>query len=390
MTSFAASSSPTTSAAVASTTTTAATTASGARCEVCRVNFHKYKCPRCMTLTCSLDCCKTHKAASNCTGVRDKTKYVGKEEFDESQLLSDYRFLEEQQRLVEAAQRDSLLNAASKPQQRSDSSSWVSSYFDNLAKFARKQFNIKLLYMPPNSTRHTNNKTKFNRQEVLISWSLEMAFDVDEGNKETLSIVPSTKRTQIRFHTGPTVYSAKLPLRQLLLDFYSTLKRKLLDTQSTTTKLASSSSDEMSTFLAMRKQYGAEFENEKLNEINVLLEQVDYELKKRYIVLLDMSSSLEQSLAGRTIVEYPTLYVVNRNRLIEYDLIDDRSTEVSPNKSTSARNGDRHRNKPHSNTIELSDKAQEVIVPETIACTLTESLKRKLEENDELEEGECD
>ena len=55
--------------------------------------------------TCSLDCCKRHKQERSCDGQRDKTKYVNKQEFDENVILSDYKFLEEQARLVDLHQR---------------------------------------------------------------------------------------------------------------------------------------------------------------------------------------------------------------------------------------------------------------------------------------------
>ncbi len=39
-----------------------------------------------------------HKAASGCTGKRDRTQYVGLPAFTERQLVSDYQLLEETQR----------------------------------------------------------------------------------------------------------------------------------------------------------------------------------------------------------------------------------------------------------------------------------------------------
>lgn len=81
------------------------TTSKTAKCEMCNQNEYKYKCPRCLIKTCSLACCRQHKQEQNCNGERDKTKFVDKEEFDERLLLSDYRFLEEQSRLVDNLQR---------------------------------------------------------------------------------------------------------------------------------------------------------------------------------------------------------------------------------------------------------------------------------------------
>lgn len=75
-------------------------------CEICLKNESKYKCPRCLMKTCSLNCCRQHKVNTGCSGEREKTRYVEKEEFGESLLLNDYRFLEEQSRLIDNLQRN--------------------------------------------------------------------------------------------------------------------------------------------------------------------------------------------------------------------------------------------------------------------------------------------
>lgn len=74
-------------------------------CEICATNEFKYKCPRCLMKTCSLDCCRKHKIERDCNGQQDRTKFVDKEEFDDRVMLNDYRFLEEQSRFVDNVQR---------------------------------------------------------------------------------------------------------------------------------------------------------------------------------------------------------------------------------------------------------------------------------------------
>lgn len=78
------------------------------KCEICENNPHKYKCPRCSYKTCSLVCCNKHKETMNCTGMRDKTKFLKKDEFNEMALLSDYRFLEESSNIIDAAHRQTI------------------------------------------------------------------------------------------------------------------------------------------------------------------------------------------------------------------------------------------------------------------------------------------
>lgn len=63
-------------------------------CSVCALTAAKYTCPRCGVKTCSLPCVKSHKKdAGGCSGVRDKTVMVLKEDMDNLTLLSDYRWV---------------------------------------------------------------------------------------------------------------------------------------------------------------------------------------------------------------------------------------------------------------------------------------------------------
>lgn len=72
------------------------------KCEVCQEAFGKYRCPRCKLVSCSLSCVKQHKEAKDCNGVRDRAAFVPLKDFDDLQLLSDYRLLEDLRRVVEA------------------------------------------------------------------------------------------------------------------------------------------------------------------------------------------------------------------------------------------------------------------------------------------------
>ena len=68
-------------------------------CSVCSLPA-KYTCPRCSTRTCSLDCSKTHKVKSSCSGERDPTKYVSLSKVGQGAWADDYRWLEEGRRKV--------------------------------------------------------------------------------------------------------------------------------------------------------------------------------------------------------------------------------------------------------------------------------------------------
>ncbi|KAF4035363.1 putative HIT-type domain-containing protein [Phytophthora infestans] len=65
----------------------------------------KYRCPRCERITCSLQCCVAHKKQFECSGKRDRTKYVELKKFTDADLSSDFFFLEEVYRSTNSAAR---------------------------------------------------------------------------------------------------------------------------------------------------------------------------------------------------------------------------------------------------------------------------------------------
>ncbi|KAI8378490.1 hypothetical protein BD560DRAFT_297507, partial [Blakeslea trispora] len=64
-------------------------------CQLCQTHNWIYTCPRCLIHTCSVDCVKQHKQNSECSGVRDKTSYVSLQKYTESNMMSDYTYLED-------------------------------------------------------------------------------------------------------------------------------------------------------------------------------------------------------------------------------------------------------------------------------------------------------
>lgn len=70
-------------------------------CEICNAQIAIYRCPRCYTRTCSLECCRKHKVKDErsgelvCNGQRDRTKFCSLKRFTDAQLASDYHFLED-------------------------------------------------------------------------------------------------------------------------------------------------------------------------------------------------------------------------------------------------------------------------------------------------------
>ncbi|KAJ5546122.1 Zinc finger HIT-type [Penicillium frequentans] len=76
-------------------------------CSICHVNPPKYRCPRCSTRTCSLPCTRRHKLWSQCSGVRDPAAYLKRSELaTESAFDRDFNFITGVERSLERADRE--------------------------------------------------------------------------------------------------------------------------------------------------------------------------------------------------------------------------------------------------------------------------------------------
>lgn len=284
-------------------------------CEVCLKIEHKYKCPRCAMKTCSLVCCRKHKLDNDCSGERDKVKYVSKDHFDESVLLNDYRFLEEQARLVDNYQRcvEFDLDAVNKfaanntgTDTRAPMRPMPHGVFENLRKFVHKNNRIALKIMPAQSTRHRFNRTRFNKRTTMVSWSLELIFNLDDNDNTKLD--QADKRFKI--NTKNVLFSSKETLKNVLVHFYEKFKSDLFDR----TKL-----DKKSQFV-MFDLFNADFESQDFTDISVLYEMADFAQNRKYFVKFELDKTLEENLANKVIIEYPTLYVVKNSHLGSFNV----------------------------------------------------------------------
>ena len=88
--------------------TTNATTKSEKKmgnCRVCEEQEGKYRCPKCLLISCSLKCVNVHKEKFNCDGKRDRFQFVNLKEMEDKHVTSDFRFLEEATEVLDRAKR---------------------------------------------------------------------------------------------------------------------------------------------------------------------------------------------------------------------------------------------------------------------------------------------
>ncbi|KAL6771756.1 hypothetical protein ACKKBG_A27700 [Auxenochlorella protothecoides x Auxenochlorella symbiontica] len=134
-------------------------------CATCGKGLAKYRCPRCTTRSCSLECVKAHKQQSGCSGKRDRTAFLGRAQLDERSLLSDLRFLEEVQLADEVAKRAAPARPAM----------LLPRGLQTLLQQAKRR-GVELHLLPMGMAARKTNTTRYNPKQGIMEWRLEWKF----------------------------------------------------------------------------------------------------------------------------------------------------------------------------------------------------------------------
>lgn len=86
-----------------------------------------------------------------------------------------------------------------------------SKVYEQLRKFVYKSMGIRLQLMPQQSTRHTFNRTRFNRNLGVVSWSIEFVFYLAAA----VSAEEPIQKKFFRFNTKNFIFSSKNLLKQV-------------------------------------------------------------------------------------------------------------------------------------------------------------------------------
>lgn len=250
-------------------------------CEVCGCKPAKYTCPRCEVKTCCLRCNKIHKLELECSGQRDKAKFIQKDKFTNLDLLNDYRFMEEVSRFVGISRKGSWL--ARKPIKR---------FFLKLSQQALKR-GITLKFLPENFSRHKRNTTKFDVNRQIIDWHVDWVFVNSENYKISEQEVPDN-----------------VPISKLLAKYLNSENKVIQEILSY-------------------------YQTAGLPNIKLLL-KAEQRTKGRFFEI-DAACTLREALRNKVIVEYPTIFLVFKEQGSFYKIIDSDDEEgeeaKKPNKS---------------------------------------------------------
>ncbi|KAJ8906508.1 hypothetical protein NDN08_003001 [Rhodosorus marinus] len=263
-------------------------------CEVCRKKTSLYRCPRCSLRTCSAVCVRRHKDDSGCSGERDRTAFINRSEYDETDLMSDYNLLEELNRGVDSSAREEKSSGAfGKPSRRSK---------QLRAKLKRQAHTngVHLLFLPHGFSRSARN-TSVVKEKGTIFWRLEVTIServvaVQTGSQAEFVVLDRVPET-----------STIADVIELALERAAAMNKKPATD-------VTRQEEALLVFMEAEREKGSTFWP------------------------LDVNSTLAESVQGRTVIEFPRLVLVHRSESDKFRIAQPVSTE--PSQSAAAEHSD--------------------------------------------------
>ncbi|XP_003744671.1 box C/D snoRNA protein 1 [Galendromus occidentalis] len=255
--------------------TKSAATMVAPQCSICQKSA-KYRCPRCALRTCSVDCVRSHKEASGCSGLRDRTAYVPLSKFTEMDLQSDYRLLEETANVIDGSIRDKIVKPHRGPV--------LPQNLINLQKLAWKSSRIGLQFLPEMFSKRKMNRTSIKRG--ILHWTVAVE-------------IPQSDVSLLKHNVASTA---------LLKDFLHDVIRGLTDSE---------------------KQRACALVNCSFNDLSVFLKAERRPANDERYHQLDSDLSLEENFKEKHITEFPTLWLATQDHRGIFNLLESVKTKYT-------------------------------------------------------------
>ncbi|XP_013105406.2 box C/D snoRNA protein 1 [Stomoxys calcitrans] len=245
------------------------------KCEVCAALEARYTCPKCEVKTCCLNCVRIHKKELECDGIRDRTKFIPLKDMTKMDFMSDYYFLEECTRYVEDRKGDRV-----KRYTRYNCELPIHLY---RLRQAAKDRKCTLKILVQNFERHKENTTYYDWKTKKIWWRIKWIF----------------------VNAGSLCYVDEKCLEDRYL-------RDLLE------KYVNKESEEE----VPEKRKLEYYQSKGVQRLKVLLKSEGIKKCKDRFYLLDVNKTLKENLRGKTLVEYPCIYISYEEDASGFDVID--------------------------------------------------------------------
>ena len=287
-------------------------------CGACGERAAKYRCPGCGARTCSVACVRAHKEATGCLGERPPahSRRVGRAEYGLADLRADYRFLEDARRARESAGPA----AEPPPPPRREG---LPPHLERLRSRCKRS-GVDLLLMQPAMQRRRENTSRIQGRSDKLSWRVEWRFHlpppprvpaaataggevrpppVGRGTKE----VRIDERVPENAPLGEVLDGHLRPASPPAAAPASARAQKRGAGQGPPAAAALGGAGEANArLLALRLDAFAE---QPLGTLGVFLREEGRPANSPRFHRLDLARSLQDNLAGKTVVEFPVFSV---------------------------------------------------------------------------------
>lgn len=329
-------------------------------CTICHAAPPKYKCPRCLTRTCSLPCIQRHKARASCDGVRNARAFVPL-----AQLTTpagwdhDYNFLTSIERACERRERELGTVASAREEMRGSKRGgsfrkvWFGDdlhhvpagaaipgeeaeedrrreeyQFDKAARRRLRQEGVEVVGMPRGMARQRENATKWDRKTLSVNWQVEwLVYGVEEEGGKPMRILRRMlegKRVEdglvhaMEWHASELARLAKEQAREQDDDDAPARKKRAHRAPKKKPSTEGTIQDATSTAWLPSKLLlqdsetsawgSAAEEDERTSAWQFFLLQARPPTGQKALIPISPFDTLANALSGRTVIEFPTIY----------------------------------------------------------------------------------
>ncbi|KAF7861921.1 hypothetical protein EAF04_007802 [Stromatinia cepivora] len=318
-------------------------------CRICHINPTKYTCPRCSQQTCSLPCSKRHKVWSSCSGIRDPTVYKPKSQLaTPSGIDHDYNFLHSIEHRIERSEKEiveerglvkkmelQLARQGQKDDRRRPNKTPGHQREDFITKMLQNS-GITLVKAPSGMSRNLENTSTWSKTQKCMNWQMEWIRESDAGGRilhksidkwsinDTYSVLLEEQR---RLNMAP---EEKAALKKRKANELKENKAKRIKSDESLLDIPPLSSFQDSTGAwnivldqpTISKDQDSTYQANAPRQLDSKYHFYLHRPKTRssypkVLVPLDPTQSISKVLENRTVLEFPTFYVFETDKLPE-------------------------------------------------------------------------
>ncbi|KAL2845053.1 hypothetical protein BJY01DRAFT_214497 [Aspergillus pseudoustus] len=311
-------------------------------CAICHLQTPKYRCPRCSIRTCSLPCTRRHKLWSQCSGIRDPGAYLRRSELaTESAFDRDFNFITSIERRIERAERDADdrgVDVSGKRVRNAEVVGLEHEEFEQVDKgkygnkrkrgpesglsrgeagFVRRAREgcVKVIKAPAGMSRGRVNGSKWHHKQKCLLWTVEWI--TEEGTKrlntvETCSVAeaydrifPLTKEERKNRVDGQLIEQEGEKSAEDTQKPESDAPET--DPQSASEPPETQPTTQDNTTSSITEDKAIPYRN-----VYLYLHRPRTATKQSVLCPLSPNTTLANTLRGRTVLEFPTIYVLRK------------------------------------------------------------------------------